>query len=343
MKNHLLLLITFLALSICLFTQTTSCQNHKEREEKGENLLNVPFFEVPDTINALFIGNSYTFRHNLPEIVKKLAEEGNPGLCFNTSSVTYGGRILKDHWRLKTQNFINCKSLSIEEQNSTIKYLEEIISEDSSDNFAVSALALHKKLLIKITSGKIEKWDVVVLQSYRDDLNEKDSLYFRYASLFADLIKKQGGEVVLYETAPTLQNSSALKSPPVKDDIVIKEKRFALLAKQLDATVIPMSLVAFTCQTQRPDLTLRYVKDGHPNQTMAFLTANTFYSALFGRSPEGMLLDRVKDTKPLDGFPELDPNGEPLEKVFSDELRTELQRIAWQSVLEFNSQHLNHD
>lgn len=43
------------------------------------------------TLNVLFIGNSYTARHNLPQVVKAMAEAGNPKLTFNATSVIYGG------------------------------------------------------------------------------------------------------------------------------------------------------------------------------------------------------------------------------------------------------------
>ena len=52
------------------------------------------------SLNVLFIGNSYTARHNLSQVVKSMAEAGNPGLTFNISTVIYGGRTLADHWRL---------------------------------------------------------------------------------------------------------------------------------------------------------------------------------------------------------------------------------------------------
>jgi hypothetical protein len=50
----------------------------------------------------------------------------------------------------------------------------------------------------------------------------------------------------------------------------------------------------------RPDLTLRYVNDAHLNKTMAYLTACTFYGALCARSPQGLSIDTVSDTKPRD-------------------------------------------
>ena len=57
-----------------------------------------------ETLNVLFVGNSYTGRHNLIEVVKTIAESGNPGLSFHPTMVVYGGRTLSDQWALGTQN-----------------------------------------------------------------------------------------------------------------------------------------------------------------------------------------------------------------------------------------------
>jgi len=75
------------------------------------------------TLNVLFIGNSYTARHNLTRVVKSMAEAGNPGLTFNPTSVIYGGRTLSDHWRLGTQNYVKLHSLTRAEEESTIASL----------------------------------------------------------------------------------------------------------------------------------------------------------------------------------------------------------------------------
>ncbi|MDC0259168.1 hypothetical protein OAK43_02935, partial [Verrucomicrobiales bacterium] len=67
------------------------------------------------TVNVLFIGNSYTARHNLAKAVKTMAEEGNPGLVFKPTTVIYGGRTLSDHWNLGTQNVVKLQSLTTED------------------------------------------------------------------------------------------------------------------------------------------------------------------------------------------------------------------------------------
>ena len=286
------------------------------------------------TLNVLFIGNSFTASHNLAQVVKAMAEAGDPTLRFDVTTVLYGGRRLVDHWRLGTQNFVRISELTAAEEQATVKSLEEMVAKDPKDRYAPSALARHRDLSKSLESRR-KKWDFVVLQSYRDDLEGDKSLYAQFAPKFAELIKAQGGRVVLYETTPTTQNSKPLTAPPDAAVVTEKAKTIAALAKQIDAIVVPMSMVALRCQTVRPDLTLRYVNDGHLNQTMGYLTACTIYAALFNRSPEGLPIDTVNDNRTKDGKPAQDPDGGPLKRTFSAQDRADLQRIAWEGLKQF--------
>jgi hypothetical protein len=289
------------------------------------------------TLNVLFIGNSFTARHNLSTVVKAMAEAGNPGLKFNRTDVIYGGRTLKDHWRLGTQNIVKQSTLTEAEEKATIAALEKNVADDPKDKYAPSALARHRELLPKLEANR-KPWDVVVLQSYRDDLEGDPTLYAEYAPKFAELAKAQGARVILYETTPTTQNDKPLTAVPDAAPILAKERAIAALARKIDASVAPMALVAQRCQTQRPDLTLRFVNDAHLNQTMAYLTACTLYAALFEKSPVGLPVDSITDTRSFEGERNdrtKDRDGNPITRQFSDKDRADLQRIAWEGWSEF--------
>ena len=291
--------------------------------------------KAEESLNVLFIGNSYTGRHNLSQVVKSMAEEGSPGLSFNVSTVIYGGRRLVDHWRLGTQNFVKLHSLTEDEEKATIASLEAALAKDPKDNHAKGALGRHKKLLSELDSQR-KTWDIIVLQSYRDDLEGDPSLYAEFAPKFAKLAKDQGARVILYETTPTTQNSEPLQAAPDAAPIMKKAKAIATLANHIDASVAPMSLVALRCQTQRPDLTLRFINDAHLNHTMAYLTACNIYAAIFDRSPEGLAVNSITDIRFLDNKDKTkDRDGKPITRVFSDKDRADLQSIAWKSYQEF--------
>lgn len=289
------------------------------------------------SLNVLFIGNSYTARHNLADVVRTLAEEGYPGLSFNPSTVIYGGRTLADHWRLGTQNIVKRHSLTPSEQEATIASLQQALLMNPNDGHAKNALARHRKLLGELEAERT-KWDVVVLQSYCDDLEGAASLYAEYAPKFARLAKAQGARVILYVTTPTTQNAEPLNTPPDAALVMKKAREIAELANRIDAAVAPMSLAGLRCQTQRPDLTLRFINDAHLNQTMAYLTACTLYSAIFNRSPAGLSVDSVTDIRFLDNDRanrNKDRDGNSITRRFNDKDRSDLQRMAWESHVEF--------
>ncbi len=287
------------------------------------------------TLNVLFVGNSYTARHNLAQLVKSMVEAGNPESRLNVNSVIYGGRTLSDHWRLGTQNIVNLANLTEAEQQATVRRLGDFVKQNADDKYAMAALKRHRELARSLEEQRA-KWDIVVLQSYRDDLEGDQSLYVQYAPKFAALIKAQGARVVLYETTPTTQNAEPLTAPPDRAPVMEKARVIARLANKIDATVVPMSVVALRCQTERPDLTLRFINDAHLNQTLAFATACTFYGALLDRSPEGLTISEVTDIRFLNSeHRDLDRDGKPIKRVFSDKDRTDLQRVAWEGLKQF--------
>ncbi|MFT5470020.1 MAG: hypothetical protein ACI8UO_005144 [Verrucomicrobiales bacterium] len=287
------------------------------------------------TLSILFIGNSYTARHNLAKVVKSMAEAGNSDLTVEVTSIIYGGRRLVDHWRLGTQNFVRLSTLTADEQEATITSLEE--AEKEGNRYAKGALTRHRNLLTTLEEQRTT-WDVVVLQSYRDDLDGEKSLYMKYAPKFAELIQAQGGRVILYETTPNTQNAESLTAAPEPEEILTKAKSIAALTDQINAKVAPMSLVGLRCQTERPDFTLRFINDAHLNHTMAYLTACSIYAALFDKSPVGLSVDSITDIRFLnDKERDKDRDGAPITRTFGDKDRADLQRIAWESYQYFEN------
>ena len=50
-----------------------------------------------DTLRVLFVGNSYTYFENLPQVVSVLSEQ--TGTVLITEKSTIGGAKLREHWR----------------------------------------------------------------------------------------------------------------------------------------------------------------------------------------------------------------------------------------------------
>ena len=287
------------------------------------------------TLKVLFVGNSYTGRHNLSQVVESMAEAADPDLDFQVTTVIYGGRRLVDHWRLGTQHIVAQHQATEAEIQKTIRALEASVQKDASDTHAKAGIKRQKEFLANLASSR-HKWDVVVLQSYRDDLEGDESLYVQYAPKFAELIHAQGAKVILYETTPSTQNNDPIKETPDAESVQSKARVIAKLANRVDAAVAPMSLVGLRCQTQRPDFTLRFDNDAHLNQTMAYLSACAIYSAIFDRSPVGLPIDSITDIRFFnDTEKDKDRDGEPITRTFNRVDREDLQRIVERSRQEF--------
>jgi len=56
-----------------------------------------PAQDLKDTLRVLFVGNSYTYFENLPQVVSVLSEQ--TGTVLITEKITIGGAKLSEHWR----------------------------------------------------------------------------------------------------------------------------------------------------------------------------------------------------------------------------------------------------
>lgn len=293
------------------------------------------------SMNVLFVGNSYTARHNLVGVVKAMAEAGDEELAFNPTQVIYGGRTLKDHWRLGTQHIVNQHIVAIDQVNETVAVLQSAKKSDPQYKYAAAGLKRMKTLAEQIAGGTVDrgKWDLVVLQSYRDDLNGEQSAYMQFAPRFAKLAKSQGARVLLYETTPTTQNQFPIAQHQDATPVIEKSKQIAALADSTGSLVAPMAFIGLKCQIGNPETTLRFENDAHLNQTMAYLTACTIYAAIFDRSPEGLPIDSITDIRYWNNDRETgkDRDGDPIKKVFTDQERRFLQSTAWKGLNEFKA------
>ncbi len=175
-----------------------------------------------------------------------------------------------------------------------------------------------------------------MLQSY---LDERDvggrSPFFEFAPKFAAIAKAAGARVIQYETTSATQHAKPLTAVPDAAPVLAKAGAIAAFAARIDAEVVPMSLVALGCQQTRPELPLRFVNDAQLNQTMAYLSACTFYGTLFHRSPVGLAFGTVTDNRFDDQPKDKDRDGGSLPRVFSATDRAALQRIVREGLGQF--------
>ena len=309
-----------------------------------------------EELNILFLGNSFTARHDIAGLVEQILEEGDPSIDVQVHRVIYGGQNMFTHSTYYfSQSYIEQSIPTQETINHRIVAMREFLKSDTPPNpeewdqywssiaktdipFAdihghiTRAIKNHEALL---QNNPKTKWDYVVLQSWRDVSEQPHQRYERYATKLAEIVKSQGAEVILYMTSPETQNQDPVTKPY---HVASAERDTAVglrMAKALQPkAVIPVPLAIKNIQTgdgDNPgtDLVFRYHNDGHPNQTCAFLVTNLFYAAMTGKSPEGVEFNTVVETKVKNGK---DPDGGKPTVVFDNEEKFYLQRMAWEAL-----------
>ncbi|HSH18964.1 MAG TPA: Ig-like domain-containing protein, partial [Draconibacterium sp.] len=309
--------------------------------------------------NILFIGNSFTARHNLSFLVKTVLEEGKPELKVNVSDVIYGGQSMFQHAEYYfSHTFIQQHTIDIGTIENRIGKMQQLmeITELPQDyihfwqdvrktswipefpkSYIEIAINRHKSLL---NNNPRTKWDYVVLQSWMDEVDDLNDGYAKYALTLANIAKEQGAEIILYITAPDIQNPTPVTEPKNQEE-VDREINFALqLAKEINPyAVVHVPLAINMIQQGGTDLTFCYKNDFHPNQRTAFLTANMFYAAFFNESTEGFQFNTITENKThsTDAEPNvnLDPDGGPATVVFGGEEKIDLQQTSYEAVMKF--------
>jgi hypothetical protein len=301
------------------------------------------------TLSILFIGNSYTRHHNIPDQVRDFLERGDPGLKVRTSQVIYGGSQAERHWNnYGTANLLNLSRFNrqqLVEQKLRLKLevegLGKVIDQAKAENREVerhiSRYHGHFERAVEYHQDWLEllddppRFDIVVLQSYRDENGGLESSYAEYARKFAEVIREHGAKMVLYITAQRIQNGEPLAEIPDPKPVLEQALAMAKLGIELDALVVPVPLAIQKLREKRLDLTTRYHTDAHLNQVCAYLTLCCFYATLLDRSPEGLDIREVNawagDQK--------DPDGNLMHRTFDEKTAVALQQAAWEAVQEF--------
>jgi hypothetical protein len=307
-------------------------------------------------INMLFMGNSFTFRHDLPKLVKEIFEEGQPSLIVNVEKVVYGGQDMFRHHDLYfSESMLRLNSITIPEIEAFITRIKSLQAMTTPPDFYnkywqktglkqpsweiiqqnLEASTKNQNLLIeRIKNNKRVKWDYVVLQSWQDVVGDVDKGYGEYAQKWAAKAEKEGVKVILYITAPHAQNATPVKAPVGLEQTRMEMETIEKLAERIHPfAVVPVALSLEMIQKNGTDLKFRYVNDGHPNQYSAFLTANMFYAAFFKKSPEGLMFNTVTETK-LDANGK-DPDGNDPKVFFDEKTKTLIRKTAFDAVMDF--------
>ncbi len=311
-------------------------------------------------INMLFMGNSFTFRHDLPELVKQVFEEGQRGLTMHVEKVVYGGQDLFRHHDLyRSDTMVRLNSITVAEVEQRIDHISSLIEMETAPDFftaywkkaglkpmkwaklkgiLTNARKKQRALIKRIEAHKRVKWDYLVLQSWRDVGSNVDAGYAEYAQKWARIAEQEGIKVILYITAPHAQNAAPVTAPLNPEKTEMEMKTIHQLVDRINPyAVVPVAIGIKKVQQNGTDLRFRYVNDMHPNQTSAFLASNMFYAAFFKKSTEGFMYNTVVETNPKGKGKGKDPDGDDAQVVFDDDTKILLQKAAHDAVVEFYS------
>ena len=308
---------------ILLSSFCCQCYNQTDITHKYDNDLNI-----------LFIGNSYVSGNYLLDVVEKIIKEGHPELNVNLKEITYSGETLAGHYNnFHSIDFLNSTVLTDKDIEARIMELDS--KKKPKGNLWPSNVKYSIKYFNKLREEKqTTKWDYVVLQSFKDDLN-KHGNYKEYAIKWAKEIRDAGSDIILFMTAP-----HAINETPVDSPISLEKTKYQVqIIKDLKdhikpAAVVPIALGLKKIQENGTYLTFRYVNDTHPNQYCTFLTANMFYTAIFNESTEGFAYNTIKATGLKKGK---DPDGKNPVVELKESEKQYLQKIAYETIVDFNN------
>jgi hypothetical protein len=205
-----------------------------------------------DSINVLFIGNSYTHMNNMPGIFDKIAKA--KGKLVHVEKNTQSG----------------------------------------------ASFQVHTTRIDMYQTIKSRNWDFIVLQGYSRELSHSishiDSATIPYLNQIIDTIKHYHPcvNLLLYNTwgyKYGFADREEINSYDKMQDSIIKGYRY--LNSIYKIPIVPVGMVWRNVIKANPQLNLYKEDNEHPNKIGSYLSACTFYSAIFKESPEGAITSTI--------------------------------------------------
>ncbi len=260
MKNLLLILITL---------TTISC--------KSQNT------ETTDEINVLFIGNSLTYFHEMPQTVQKMLNETNPNIKIEQS--TFPGQSLSGH-------------------------LSDIITSRTENGISTRKKEDGEKTETEIKIAE-KKWDIVILQTGTVSVLIPENRELKVNKAISDikkLVSNPNCKFILFQTWPSKNeypeqycypSRSIDKSiekdkccSPVlenlKQEFNVINESYNLVAEENDLIKSNNGTKYFEVRTKFPEIEL-YEDESHPNENGAFLNACIFYQMLTDKKASDLI------------------------------------------------------
>lgn len=230
-----------------------------------------------EKINVLFIGNSLTYYHNMPETLQKMLNETTSN--FSIEHSTFPGMSLDGHLNniieSRTENGISTRKKEDGEKTETEIKLSE------------------------------KEWDIIILQEGTVRLLVPEAKEFKVEAAIAEIknrISNQDCKFILFKTWPSKKeypkqycyskwaiNHSLQNDKYCSPEIESLEQEIALINEAYDSVAEKYGLTTsdncnkvYEILTEHQDIDV-YEDNIHPNKYGAFLNACVFYQMLTGK------------------------------------------------------------
>ncbi|AWW00550.1 DUF4886 domain-containing protein [Arcticibacterium luteifluviistationis] len=235
------------------------------------------FAQKAEKVNVLFIGNSLTYFHDMPQTLQLMLNETNPNIKVEQS--TFPGISLSGHIEdvivSRTENGIRARKKNSGELSETERKIGE------------------------------KKWDIIILQEGTVRLLIPEVRKYKVETAIAAIkerVTNPDCKFILFKTWPLkgyypqeyCYSKFSIKSSLPKDEycsplIESFEQELDLINDSYDLVAINQSLICsenankfYEVLMEFPDVEL-YEDDMHPNENGAFLNACIFYQMLTGK------------------------------------------------------------
>lgn len=232
-----------------------SCSKKSEIEELITEPIEEPVIDIlVGSKKVLFIGNSFTYGNNMPELVKQLALSVQDTLAYRTHTIS-GSNI---------------------HQHANSSELEEKINSHDWDFVTIQTQSIESALSENYFNTNVYPNAVTLVEKIKNNSSKSIPLFFMTWGYL-------NGVESYCEELPYMCNFESMNDK--------LEERYTYFAKSTNSNVSPCGLVWKSIRKIYPDLNL-YESDGsHPSRIGSYIAACTFYTMIYKKDPSLLTYD----------------------------------------------------
>ena len=243
------------------------------------------------------------YAYDVPTVTKPFSDSPKSFLLIGNSFMYYNNSMHKPllgiHNSIK-KNTINIKARTFYINGSALSWhdVESYINNPNTGAFKFNSQN-------KIVPFKDRRYDIAIMQDC-----SQCPIHPELSSDFHKYVKKHTQTLKTHKIEPVLMMTWAYKSQPSMIEAIARE--YTIAGNENKLLIIPAGLAFSRSIQSHPEIDL-YADDKHPSREGTYLAAATIYASVFQTSPVG----------------------NTYEYGIGPEVRKKLQRIAWETYLEY--------